>query len=139
MAAIVVFDTNVLFSAAAWKGPPYACVELARTGQIQAVTCWEILTELTEKLSERLQFSESKINDTLAGLLSFHDFARIAGTISASRDPDDDVVLECAVVAQAGYIITGDKDLLVLNEFQGVIILKAADFLKQWESGAIPK
>lgn len=30
----VVFDTNILFSATGWRGNPYRCLELARTGQI---------------------------------------------------------------------------------------------------------
>lgn len=51
MPVTVVFDTNILFSASGWRGHPFRCVELARSGQIHAVTCPEILRELAEKLS----------------------------------------------------------------------------------------
>jgi uncharacterized protein len=44
-------------------------------------------------------------------------------------DPDDDMVLECAVVANANYIVTGDKHLLCLGDYQNILILKATDFL----------
>lgn len=44
-------------------------------------------------------------------------------------DPDDDMVIECAVVGQATYIITGDKHLLSLKKYQDIYILKAGDFL----------
>lgn len=47
---IVVFDTNTLFSGLGWRGSPYRCLELARNGRIESVTCREILLELGEKL-----------------------------------------------------------------------------------------
>jgi hypothetical protein len=42
MRQVAVFDTNILFSATAWKGNPYQCVELARAGKwkvLPAVSC----------------------------------------------------------------------------------------------------
>lgn len=45
------------------------------------------------------------------------------------RDPKDNKFLELAHEAGASYIITGDKDLLVLNPFNDIKILTAADFL----------
>ena len=137
MAVAVVFDTNILFSAAGWKGPPYRCVELARSGRIQAIACWETLSELTEKLSLKLHFSEEQINDTLADLLSFHRLVPVAGSVSICRDVDDNIILENAVAGGAEFIITGDEDLLILKIYQGVVILKAADFWNRWNSGAI--
>lgn len=49
----------------------------------------------------------------------------------ACRDPNDDHVLAAAVVARAALIVTGDKDLLSLGEFQGVRILTAQAFLEE--------
>ncbi|MDB5143507.1 MAG: hypothetical protein JWQ66_2220 [Mucilaginibacter sp.] len=51
-------------------------------------------------------------------------------TIHACRDPKDNKFLELAVEAGAACIITGDKDLLVLNPYENIQILTAADFLK---------
>jgi len=53
---IIVFDTNILFSAIGWRGKAFECVELARNGQIEAATCREILEELAEKLAKKLGF-----------------------------------------------------------------------------------
>lgn len=50
MSRVVVFDINILFSAIGWKGKPYECVELARAGAVNAVTCAELLDELSAKL-----------------------------------------------------------------------------------------
>jgi predicted nucleic acid-binding protein len=72
MPVTVVFDTNILFSATGWRGNPFRCVELARSGQIRAVTCPEILRELAEKLSAKLAFSDRQVDETLADYLSFH-------------------------------------------------------------------
>ena len=52
--------------------------------------------------------------------------------ITDCRDPTDNKFLELAVAAKASCIITGDKDLLVLNPCRGIIILNAYDFLKQF-------
>lgn len=43
MRLVAVFDTNVLLSGVAWKGKPYQCLELARAGAVEGVTCREIL------------------------------------------------------------------------------------------------
>ena len=44
-------------------------------------------------------------------------------------DPDDNRVLECAIAAKANYIISGDKHLLNLGEYQGIEILPPAGFI----------
>jgi len=49
---------------------------------------------------------------------------------AALRDPDDVHVLACAVTAEADAIVTGDNDLLALESFEGIPIIKAAEALK---------
>src|SRR5438067_11757325 len=99
MPHVAVFDTNVLLSSVGWHGKPFACVQLARTGNVQGVTCKEILNELAEKLESKLSFSRHDVDATLADLLSFLRLVTIAGTLRAiTADPDDDKILECAGV-----------------------------------------
>lgn len=50
-----------------------------------------------------------------------------------AADPADDRVLECAVAAQADYIVSGDKHLLNLRNFGKIPILAPADFLVRME------
>ncbi len=52
--------------------------------------------------------------------------------ITDCRDPKDNKFLELAVSANASCIVTGDKDLLVLNPFRGIPILNSADFLNKF-------
>jgi uncharacterized protein len=132
MTHVVVFDTNVLLSGIGWKGRPYDCLQLARLGQIQGITCQEILLELAEKLDSKLRFSAEQIAGTLADLLTFLTFVKIAGALQVVvADPDDDKILECAVVGNATHVVTGDRrHLLPLGSFQGIAIVSPADFLQ---------
>jgi uncharacterized protein len=128
---VVVFDTNILFSAVGWQGNPYRCVELARNGLVEGVTCSELMDELTEKLRLKLNFSEEIVTETIADYLSFLGLVTIPGQLKhIIADPDDDVVLECALMAQADYIVSGDRrHLLPIGSYEGVSIVTATDFL----------
>ncbi|MBI2877397.1 MAG: putative toxin-antitoxin system toxin component, PIN family [Candidatus Tectomicrobia bacterium] len=131
MRRIVVFDTSTLFSGVGWRGNPYRCVELARAGVVEGVTCQELLNELTEKLQVKLNFSAAQVTDTVADLPGFLQVVTITNTLKfVVADPDDDKVLECAVVGGASHIITSDRHhLLPLGSYQGISIISAAQFL----------
>jgi uncharacterized protein len=131
VALTAVFDTNILFSATGWRGNPYQCVERARVGDIQVVTCVELMEELAGKLEMKLGFSPEQTFETLADYLGFLRMVTIPKLLDAvPRDPDDNMVLECAIEGDAQYIVSGDKDLLTLRTFRGVQIVRASDFLK---------
>ena len=50
---------------------------------------------------------------------------------STCRDPKDNKFLELAVAGNADCIVTGDKDLLVLNSFRNIQIITPKEFLEQ--------
>ncbi|MBI2194858.1 MAG: putative toxin-antitoxin system toxin component, PIN family [Planctomycetes bacterium] len=131
MRKVAVFDTNILFSASGWKGKPFQCVELARADIVEGVTCREVLDELAQKLATKLEFSSQQALDTVADLLTFFRLVAITGNLKVvAADPDDDKVLECAVVAGATHMVTGDRrHLLPLGSYLGIPIVTAADFL----------
>jgi putative PIN family toxin of toxin-antitoxin system len=130
--AVAAFDTNVLFSAVAWKGAPFQCLELARSGQIEGATCREILDELAEKLQTKLSHSSAQALAVVADLLTFLRVVEITGQLKAvATDPDDDKILECAVLTRATHLVTGDRrHLLPLVSYQGIQIISPAEFLK---------
>ncbi|MGC1402290.1 MAG: putative toxin-antitoxin system toxin component, PIN family [Thermodesulfobacteriota bacterium] len=136
MIYLAVFDTNILFSGSVWKGNPFHCLELARAGQVGGITCQEILDELAEKLAIKLNLSNTQINETITDLLGFIKLVSIPNTLKViSDDPDDDKIIECAIIGRATHIVTGDRrHLLPKGRFQDIEIISATDFLKLFSS-----
>ncbi len=128
---IVVFDTNILLSALlSPNGNPFRCLALAKIGQIESVTCQKILDEFAEKLLTKFKFSEEMTQVAVSEVREFSRLIEIPGTLRAVlADPNDDMVLECAVVGDATHIVTGDKHLLALTSYQGIAIVKASEFM----------
>lgn len=131
MPYVAVFDTNILISALlSTNSKPFRCLTLAKLGQIESVTCREILDEFTEKLLVKFQFSEEIAHAAVTELLSFSRLVEISGALKVvPADPDDDMVVECAVVGNATHIVTGDKHLLALASHQSIAIVRAAEFI----------
>ena len=135
MQPIVVYDTNVLISGMVWGGIPYDCIELAQQENVEGVTCDEILDEFEDKLTTKLGFSSSDTAEIVTGLLDFLQIVEIPNRLKGiTTDPDDDMIIECAVVGGATHIVTGDqKHLLPLENYQGILIVKPADFLAEFQ------
>jgi putative PIN family toxin of toxin-antitoxin system len=121
-----------------WRGNPHQCVQLARSGRCISVTCEAILTELAEKLQLKRGLAGDKVAEITDEIRAFSKVIAISGTLKAvAADPDDDAVLECAVLGQAQFVVSGDRHLLDLRSFQGVQIVRAADFLERLQNSPI--
>ena len=130
MCPVVVFDTNILISGIIWRGPPYRCLEFARSGQVEAVTCQEILDEFEEKLKAKFGYSADRATEAINDVLTFARLVTIAKELQIiTADKDDDKILECAVEGQATHIVSGDRHLLSLGSFKGIAVVSAVDFL----------
>ena len=64
-------------------------------------------------------------------LLDFLHIVEITNQLKdVTADPDDDMIIECALVGNATHIITGDRrHLLPLESYEGILIVKPTDFL----------
>ena len=135
MQPIVVYDTNVLISGMIWGGIPYRCIELAQQDKVKGLICDEILDEFAEKLITKLEISSVRTSTIMTKLLSFLRIIEISNQLEGvTTDPDDNKVIECAVVGGATHIITGDrKHLLPLESYQGILIVKPVDFLTEFQ------
>lgn len=126
----IVIDTNIYISAIFWGGKPREIIELGRSGYIYIFCSSEIKKEIDEKL--RLKF-KLDAKETLHILLDFSTFTtpvKITKMIKAIYDdPDDDKFIECAMACGADYIVSGDKHLLRMKEYEGIKIINAAGFL----------
>jgi len=130
-----VFDTNVFVSASLSKNansPTRELLERWKQNEFVLVICNQIAMELIEKLVERGVDVES-ISEQVAALANSAEWVtveedRIEDLLS---DPDDNVVVACAVEGAANYLVTYDPHFDSLNgEYQGIQILKAIPFLQ---------
>jgi len=129
----VVLDANVVASGVCWRGESWFClVRLARR-QVFAYATEYTLAE-TRETSTRL-IRERELTNNAAGVLSWYleevkmvDPAPLGK--QRSRDAKDDPYLAAALAASADFIVTYDKDLLVLEKPFGVEIIRPAQFLR---------
>jgi putative PIN family toxin of toxin-antitoxin system len=130
-----VLDTNVIVSGLVWGGPPRHLLDLARRGTLTLYTSAALLDELRDVLSrEKFAARLAARNRTPNGIA--RGYVALARSVAAPTiprtvpaDADDDAVLACALAAHADLIVTGDRDLLILNPFRAIAILKPADAL----------
>ena len=134
MQPIVVYDTNILISGMVWGGVPYDCIKLSMTDKVEGITCSEIINEFDEKLTTKLEYTQFRISRMVSRLLGFLRVVKITNKLQGiTRDPDDNKIIECAIVGNATHIVTGDKrHLLPLKNYQGIRIVTATDFLRQF-------
>ena len=104
---------------------------MARAGMFRLDVSDAILDEFVGVLHDKFGWDGYSLQDVRQKIL------RIANHVTPKRtreivqdDPDDDRILECAVEAASDCIVTEDKDLLRLKEFEGIRILRASEFLK---------
>ena len=129
-----VFDTNVSISAAILKNsvPDRALTQALSAGTL--LMSIQTLEELEEVL-HRPKFSRFVDADDrdlfVSKLVAATSLINVTISISACRDPKDNMVLELAVTGNATHIVTGDKDLLALNPFLGIAIVTPQQFLDE--------
>jgi putative PIN family toxin of toxin-antitoxin system len=128
----VVIDTNVFISAALKDKslPALAAHTVERRGSLlksEATECqlFEVLSR--EHLAALIDPASLK---WLKKFMAKAEMVVIKNSIRACRDSTDDKFLELAVDGRADLIISGDKDLLALNPFEGIPIVDPAAFVR---------
>lgn len=128
-----VFDTNVLISALLFKkSKPAQALRYALANGLILLSL-DLLEELNEVLGrarfDRYLTSEER-EEFLEALIERAVLVEIIENVQECRDPKDDKVLELALNGKAQYIISGDRDLLVLHPFRDVLVVTADEFLQ---------
>ena len=127
----IVVDTNIIISGIFFGGKPRELLQKCFSGILQMVCSEEIFIEYTEtieRLTKKIGRNISKEMEPL--LIENLEFIENRYSDSYSRDPDDDKFINCARSGGIKYIISGDKDLLVLEKINGVNVVGVADFLE---------
>ena len=126
-----VFDTNVFVSAFFFPGSQgEQAFLLAQRRKVELRTSLSILTETARVLREKFDQSEQDITAALKMIGRVATIVRPVRKITVLEDVPDNRILECAVTADADLVVTGDSHLIKLKEFEGIPILRLADFLR---------
>lgn len=132
----VVFDTNVYISAFTTSNRKAEdAYLLAVRGRFDLYTSVSILAELAGKLRDKFQWDNSEITSLLKNISRVATVIKPAIKIKLLNDETDNRILECAKASNANLIVTGDKHLLSLKEFDGIGITRIAGFLYIFEDG----
>jgi putative PIN family toxin of toxin-antitoxin system len=135
----VVLDTNQHISAIIRpKGHPAQIVQLWRIGLIELAISPFILEEFEivvhrPRIQQRYNLSDADITEYLEVLRTFTVI--VSGTVTVDAvpdDPDDNIIIACAIESEADAIVSGDQHLLSLGSYHGIPIVKAVDFLSDY-------
>ncbi len=125
----VLFDTNVLFAAFTAKG---VCEDIVDEAAGVCDILWS--QPLQEELQTVLKRKHKLGPGAQAAMEAFAELCEFCVPVPlpqrVCRDADDDGVLATALVGRAEYVVTGDEDLLLLKEFQGIPILPPRRFME---------
>lgn len=121
----ITADTNFFVSATLWYGS--VAQKLLRKlieANVGIFTTEEILNEFCEVLQRDFNYNEIQIKEIVGYLLSFVTIVEPKQKVDVVKeDPDDNKIIECAVDSKSEYIITYDKHLLKLKEYNGILII----------------
>lgn len=130
-----VLDTNVFIAAALSKNPSSPTQEVIdrwKRGEFILLICSPLAREIIEKLLERAS-PEDKIREIVETLASSAEWVEVPEEKIENllSDPDDNVVVACAVEGMANYLVTYDPHFdLLEGEYKGIKIVKAIPFLE---------
>jgi len=127
-----VFDTNVLISAWFWEGNESKLIESVEEGLLDGYSSEQLIKELCEALKyPKFNLTQDEVESIRGYYLLLFKIVRPKQTVDIiTEDPEDNKVLECALEAQADYIVSGNHHLLNLGEFRGIRIVTAAELTK---------
>ena len=132
----VVLDTNTLISGMiVEKGSPAAVLRAWKSNVLVMVSCQSLIEEFVRvarrpHLQVAYRLTDDRIEE-MAQLIRAKAFltSELYEVDVIKDDPDDNVVISCALEGGAQYIVSGDPHLISLKEYQGIRMINAGDFL----------
>ncbi len=126
----IVFDTNIYISAFVIPGGNAEKAYLhAIDDDFKLCTSVAILTELARKLEKKFGWEKQKIVQLITSISNVATVLKTTPWLNVLSDDPDNRILECALKAEADFLVTGDKHLLKLRNYGNFEIIKLANFL----------
>ena len=122
----VTFDTNVLLSATLWDASVAhkLLYDLIRK-DVKIYSSQEIINEYQKILRRDFKFSDKEVTEITKKILIFAKIVQPKQKINiVKEDPDDNIIIECAIESKSEYIITYDKHLLNIKQYKQIKIIK---------------
>jgi uncharacterized protein len=128
----VVFDTNIFVSALIF---PRSRAEEALTRVIEGtdrlILSKAILDELLAVLARKLSRDGEELARVAVWLGDLAEWVRPTRRLTVAADDADNRILECALAGKAEAIVTGDRELLRLESFEGIRIVTLREYLSR--------
>jgi len=129
---IATIDTNVLISGTVFRGIPGRIIDASIDHRFTLALSPSILREYRNVLSRRKFGFHPDVVEALAQDLDAHSvivYPKKHHQV-VMDDPDDNAIIDCAVEANADYIVSGDAHLTTLGTIEGISILTPAQFIE---------
>lgn len=127
----VVLDTNVYVSAYGFGGKPADVMRAAIGGEFGLVSSPAILVEVADKLEAVLSFDREHTEAVIRQITRVATIVRPSERLAVVADEADNRILEAAALSGAEFVVSGDHHLLDLGTWNGIRVLKVADFLSR--------
>jgi putative PIN family toxin of toxin-antitoxin system len=129
----VVFDTNIFVSAFATSGlQSQRAIDRVTVGDDRLLISKQIIDEVLNVLKRKLEHDSEGVARTALLIADMGEILATKQRLKLLRDDPDNRILECAVAGRADLIVTGDRELLDLKQFEGIRI-GVAEVLSRYE------
>ena len=137
MTLSAVIDTNVLVSGLLWRGTPYQLLKWAEEKRLTIYTSLDILAEVYrvlhyakfQKYIDNQHVSSDELFTQVAALCTIIQVDKTVENVCPDRD--DEKFISCALSANVQVLISGDKHLLDLKQYQTVRIITAQKYFQE--------
>ena len=130
----IVIDTNVFISAVFFGGLPLKVLQTVSEKQNEAYISPEIWDEYNDVIERMTKKYPSRLKQQLIDeVFKLFKVVIPSSEISICRDPDVDKFISCALDAECMYLVSGDDDLLSLENISQVTICTPSEFLNVME------
>ncbi len=130
----IIFDVNIWVSAFISPNMEKRVQAIILQDEVEIIICSELLEELKQTL-QRYKFKKYLSSERILLAIELVEQSstviNLKSVVELCRDHKDDYLLALAKDAQADFLLTGDKDLLVLNPFEKTQIIKLSEYLEQ--------
>jgi len=139
----LVLDTNVVMSLLLWGGSPAGLYSTARERGVKLQSSPPLIEELRKVIGRpefgpRVHATGRSVEELVALYAVDVWLVHPVSVQGLAPDPQDDVVIGTAMAAKAEFLVTGDKGLLSVREYECGRIVTVAEAIQVVEQMNLP-